>query len=155
RRVIWSRSNLDQLDGIDGISLENRWGFKVLREFAEPEPGSVPPGTLPDFFSMVYYKNQAFKQAAGYINGELNVDAAMLAVQVTDAGKTRVHAVIGNPATKETAPYVLQSGNFWFVADLPLNNIAPTDRYVVFSDLLHDMLGIDHTEGRRAMVRLE
>ena len=37
-----------------------------------------------------------------------------------------------NPKTGETAPYVMRSGNFWYVADLPFSFIGPRDRYLVF-----------------------
>lgn len=155
KRVVWVRSNLGQLRDLTGMNLESRWGFQAVREHDEIDPSTVPPGTIPDFFSAIYYKNQAFTRTAEYDQGKLNIDSALYEVKVTDSSKARVLAVIGNPTTKETAPYVMQSGNFWFVADIPLNNVNPHDRYIAFSDLLHDILGIDHTEGRRAMVRLE
>jgi uncharacterized protein YdaL len=50
---------------------------------------------------------------------------------------------------------VVRSGKFWYVADLPFSYIGPRDRYLVLADLLHDMLGIQHAENHRAMVRLE
>jgi uncharacterized protein YdaL len=43
---------------------------------------------------------------------------------------------------RRAAPYITRSGNFWYVADLPFSFIGPRDRYLVFADLLHDMLGI-------------
>jgi uncharacterized protein YdaL len=50
---------------------------------------------------------------------------------------------------------VIRSGKFWYVADMPFSYIGPRDRYLVFSDLLHDMLGINHPETHKALVRLE
>jgi uncharacterized protein YdaL len=51
--------------------------------------------------------------------------------------------------------YVVRSNNFWYVADMPFSYIGPRDRYLVIADLLHDMLGIQHAESHKAMVRLE
>ena len=49
----------------------------------------------------------------------------------------------------------MRSGNFWYVADMPFSYIGPRDRYLVFADLLHDMLGVQHAESHKALVRLE
>ena len=35
---------------------------------------------------------------------------------------------MSNPKTGEQAPYVVRSGNFWYVADLPFSYIGPRDR---------------------------
>ena len=75
--------------------------------------------------------------------------------KVTNEGKALVHADIEHSTTGEQGPYVLQSGNFWFVADVPFDYTGPRDRYVVFADLLHDMLGIDHAPSHQAMMRFE
>jgi uncharacterized protein YdaL len=32
---------------------------------------------------------------------------------------------------------------------------GPRDRYLVLADMLHDMLGVNHAESHKAMVRLE
>ncbi|MGZ4207231.1 MAG: DUF2334 domain-containing protein [Actinomycetota bacterium] len=62
-------------------------------------------------------------------------------------------------ASGARAPYVLRAGNVWYVAGLPFTTLdTPSGlngRYLVFSDLLHTMLGIDGERGTRALVRLE
>ncbi len=52
-------------------------------------------------------------------------------------------------------PYITHGGNFWFVGDIPFTYMSEEDRYLAFSDLLHDMLGIDHNESHKAIMRLE
>jgi uncharacterized protein YdaL len=54
-----------------------------------------------------------------------------------------------------TEPYVTQGGNFWFIGDIPFSYMSEEDRYLAFADLLHDMLGIDHNESHKAIMRLE
>jgi uncharacterized protein YdaL len=49
----------------------------------------------------------------------------------------------------------VRGANFWYVADTPFSFIGEEDRYVVFCDLLHDILGLDHAEQHRALVRIE
>jgi uncharacterized protein YdaL len=62
---------------------------------------------------------------------------------------------MSNSRTGEVAPYVTRSGRFWYFADLPFTFIGPRDRYVIFCDLLHDILNQNHTESHRALIRLE
>ena len=68
--------------------------------------------------------------------------------------RTQVMATALNPQGEE-APYILHAGNLWMVADVPFSYVDPHDRYLVFCDVLHDMLGIQHETSRRAMIRLE
>ena len=157
--VVWIRGNLHQLaDRMDATGGSNafrsRFGFIPVasRWFDE---GLVPSSPSSNFFSTVYYKNLVFEKQRLISDGQLFADAEVYITEVMDRAKARVHAVIGHPASGVTAPYVTQSGNFWFVADLPLTYTSPRDRYVVFADLLHDMLGVVHEEKHQAMIRLE
>ncbi len=157
--VVWIRGNLEQLsDHLNADrganAFRNRFGFIPVdtRWFDE---GPQPAGPDAQFFSTVYYKNLAFEKVRIISDGRLYADAEVLITEVIDPAKARVHAVIGHPASGVTAPYATQSGNFWFVADLPLTFTSPRDRYLVFADLLHDMLGIHHEEKHQAMIRLE
>lgn len=52
-------------------------------------------------------------------------------------------------------PYIVQSGNFWYVADSPFSFVEEGDRYLAFCDLLHEILGIPHPVERKALVRIE
>ncbi|MDO5625373.1 MAG: polysaccharide deacetylase family protein [Pseudomonadota bacterium] len=154
-RLIWLRGNLEQLNQLPGFSTAARWGFEPRgSRFFDTEP-DAPATHIPGFYSTVHYKHLAFKKTATIYQGAVSADPHVALTEVTQAHRNRVHAVIANPATGATAPYVLQSGTFWHVADLPLHYTSPTDRYLVFADLLHDMLGIDHPASHQAMVRLE
>jgi uncharacterized protein YdaL len=76
-------------------------------------------------------------------------------MRVVDPSKATVLATAGSTMTASTAPYVVRSGNLWYVADIPLTYLSDEDRYLAFADLLHDMLGIFHATQHRALVRLE
>lgn len=97
-----------------------------------------------DGFDAVIYKNTRLPK--GY--HDLNL------VAVLDSGRARVHAVAQN-SEGAIYPYVVQSGKFWFFADSPFSHVYEGDRYLVFCDLLHDILGQAHAPSRRAMVRIE
>lgn len=157
--VVWIRSNLQQLAdhmaaGGDSRAFVDRFGF-VPVDTRWYDEGLTPASPDANFFSTVYYKNLAFQKLRVIHEGQLFADAEVFITEVRDRNKARVHAVIGHPASGVTAPYATQSGNFWFVADLPMTYTSPRDRYVVFADLLHDMLGVDHAENHQAMIRLE
>jgi uncharacterized protein YdaL len=49
----------------------------------------------------------------------------------------------------------VRGGNFWYIADSAFTFLGEEDRYLIFCDLLHDILGIDHVEQHRAIIRIE
>jgi uncharacterized protein YdaL len=99
------------------------------------------------------YRKLAYAYDASTLT--VNADPEIGQTQVVDAAKATEVATIRNPKTGETAPYMVRSGNFWYVADLPFSYIGPRDRYLVICDALHDMLGVTTATNRRALVRLE
>ncbi len=74
---------------------------------------------------------------------------------VKDASKADVVAEAISRARDKKVPYIIRSGSFWVVADSPFAYSSENDRYLVFADVLHDILGIDHKEDHRAMIRIE
>ena len=127
------------------------WGLKGLN--AVPTATNPSPG----FFDTVNYKNKPFVKYYQFdsATNTVNADPDIGYTGVTDTTKAAAAVTITNPKTGETAPYVVRSGNFWYVADVPFSYIGPRDRYLVFTDLLHDMLAINHPEKHQALVRLE
>ena len=81
-------------------------------------------------------------------------DPELNQVGVLDSSRATVHATARN-RTGELYPYVIQSGRFWYFADSPFSFVSEGDRYLVFADLLHDILGVPHAAARRALVRIE
>ncbi len=97
-----------------------------------------------DDFDKVVYRNIPLPKE----DPELNL------VAVLDPARVRVHAT-AQSSSAGLYPYVLQSGNFWYFADSPFSFSYEGDRYLVFCDLLHDILQQPHPVSRRAMVRIE
>ena len=156
KTVVWFKYNLWQLAWDPTYNFSTKFGFNFsgLRGMnAIPTASNPSPG----FFDTITYKNKpfvkyyAFDSAAGVINA----DPEYGVTAVTDTTKATVLVSASNPKTNEVAPYVMRSGNFWYVADLPLSYIGPRDRYLVLTDLLHDMLAVNHATSHKAMVRLE
>jgi uncharacterized protein YdaL len=158
KTVVWFKYNIWQLANNAAANLTAAKGIQLvgfgLRGLnTEPTAGNPDPG----FFNTVKYKGLDFVKYYTYdsVRNIVNTDPDIGTIAVADTTKATVVVPIVNPKTNETAPYVTRSGNFWYVADLPFSFIGPRDRYLVFSDLLHDILGIQHAESHKALVRLE
>ncbi|KIM03106.1 MAG: hypothetical protein KU29_12745 [Sulfurovum sp. FS06-10] len=79
-------------------------------------------------------------------------------IDIVDANKTEIFATTYSTiagTTTPISPYITRGDKFWFVGDIPFSFISEEDRYLAFADVLHDMLGIPHTESHKAIIRIE
>jgi hypothetical protein len=95
-------------------------------------------------FRQVVYKNTRLPKG----DPDLNI------VSVTDPRSVQVLAVAVNDEN-DRHPYALRQGRFWYFADSPFSYVEEGSRYLVFCDLLHDILEIPHGASARALVRIE
>ncbi|MFP4379056.1 MAG: DUF2334 domain-containing protein [Candidatus Sumerlaeia bacterium] len=73
---------------------------------------------------------------------------------IKDSEKCDVQSVCMGDESK--APYSLRSGRFfWYFADVPPMFAIEGGRFLVFADLLHDIMEENHAEKHLAMVRIE
>ncbi|RYG06077.1 MAG: papd-like protein, partial [Burkholderiales bacterium] len=156
KTLVWFKHNLWHLawEPAYNFAQTRGFGFSGLRGMnAVPTAGNPAPG----FFDTIQYKNKPFVKYYAYdsANNQINADPEIGVTAITDPAKASTLVTVSNPKTGEAAPYVVRSGKFWYVADLPFSYIGPRDRYLVLTDLLHDMLAVPHTESHKAMVRLE
>ena len=75
-------------------------------------------------------------------------------VEPVEGGQAEVRAtaVQGDNARK---PYALRRGRFWYFAEFLSGGGQEGSRYLVFCDLLHEILEIDHARQSQALVRIE
>lgn len=156
KTIVWFKYNLWQFAWDPTYGFQSRYGFNLtaLRGLnAAPTSSNTTPG----FFDTITYKNLPFVKYYAYDSstGAVNADPDVGLTAITDTTKAQNLVSMSNPKTGEQAPYVVRSGNFWYVADMPFSYIGPRDRYLVLADILHDMLGVNHAESHKAMVRLE
>jgi uncharacterized protein YdaL len=76
-------------------------------------------------------------------------------VTITDRARVKVLAQAVSPRTKHKLPYIVQSGKFTYIADSPFSSIGSTDRYLLFADMLHDLIGEQHEQSHTGLVRIE
>ena len=156
KTVVWFKYNLWQLAWNSAYGFQSKFGFDFasLRGLnAVPTAANPAPG----FFDTITYKSKPFVKYYTFngATGTVNADPDIGVTTILDATKATTLVPVTNPKTGETVPYVLRSGNFWYVADMPFSFIGPRDRYLVLTDLLHDMLGVNHAQSHQALVRLE
>jgi uncharacterized protein YdaL len=96
-----------------------------------------------DFTRVEYKGRELFK-----------TDSVMTILSIDDSSLVRVYAR-ARAVNGTTAPYIVQSGNLWYVADCPVDYITEGCRQTALADILHDFLGEDHPEQHIGLVRIE
>lgn len=153
KTVVWFKYNLWKLAWDPAYSA---WSQNIGFSFVQLRGiGGDPAASPPNFFNTVTYKGESFVKYYAYSGGVINADPDVGQTAIINPVKAQALVTIKNAVTSEAIPYVVKSGNFWYVADIPFSYIGPRDRYLVFADLLHDMLGSNHAESHRALIRLE
>ena len=156
KTLVWFKYNIWDLawDASYNFQATRGFGFSGLRGMnSVPNSGNPTPG----FFDTVGYKNKSFVKYYQFnsATGTVNADPDIGVTAISDPAKAMALVNVSNSKTGEVAPYVVRSGKFWYFADMPFSYIGPRDRYLVLSDVLHDILGISHPESHKALVRLE
>lgn len=118
----------------------------------------------PTFYKDIIYKGEVFSKFAKWVkrDGEDVFAAAFEQVILQPAedlgalALADVLAVSAHDYTKETLPYAIRSKNHFYVADIPFSYAHESDRYLVFADLIFDILDLPprHKE-KLAIMRIE
>ena len=94
------------------------------------------------FYVEVFYRDAVLRRGSSF----------MVELSTVDPDRVRVAAEVSDGSRRR--PYALQAGRVWLFADNPLAYFGSRDRYLVFADLLHDILGIDHPVRHSAILRI-
>lgn len=92
----------------------------------------------------VFYKGEDFPKE----------DPGMNLIRIKDEGKVKI---ISNAVDEEgkAFPYVIKTKNLWYFADSPFSFANEGGRFLIFADLLHDILNEPHHESHLALLRIE
>jgi uncharacterized protein YdaL len=127
--ICWLGFNIEAALSIDEIS--NSLGLQYV-------------DTVESKFKTVLYKDRVLKKEDPWTN----------IVRVFDSGKCKLLATTSNGA--ETVPYAVCGGRrFWYFADVPSSYAIEGGRFLVFADLLHDIMNEDHASKQLALIRIE
>lgn len=140
RRVIWIGYSLWQLGS---PRLEQTMGAKFLR-LTKLDTAKRDAEGRPTFYKLITYKGETFHKYGEFKQGskdEFFAPFEMAALEVVVA-QTEVLATAVHNDDGSKLPYAIRNANRFYVADVPFSYIHEADRYLVFADLLFDMLGV-------------
>jgi uncharacterized protein YdaL len=162
--VVWMNYNLQFLEEAWN---KNNWGNTNMAQ----KLGIKFQYTFPIKFNRIKYKNtELYKGVVPFAtpgaavstclnegNNRYACALELTRIDIVDANKTKVFATAYSTIDSSVpeTPYITKAGNLWFVGDMPFSYMSEEDRYLAFSDLLHDMTGIAHEEKHVALMRLE
>ncbi|HTO95289.1 MAG TPA: polysaccharide deacetylase family protein, partial [Bacteroidota bacterium] len=86
-----------------------------------------------------------------FTKGEPNINM----IEIADRRKVTVTATALSSARHWEVPYIVRSGNLMYIADCPFASATETDRYLLFADMLHDLLRQPHEAQHTALIRIE
>lgn len=156
KTVAWFKYNIWKLAWDPAANFAATYGFS-FNGLAGLNAPPTPENPYPGFYDTVLYKDKSFVKYYSYDSATNKVfsDPDVGVTQITDASKAQQLITVKNAVSGAEIPYVVRSGNFWYIADIPFSYIGPRDRYLVFADLLHDILGEETPENHKALIRLE
>jgi uncharacterized protein YdaL len=131
KTVVWLNTGFREFSLRPGVKA--RFGFTVSRFDSLSEFSSVKMG------ERIFQK------------GEPNLNI----IDVADKQKVSVIATTYSAKTHREAPYIVRSQNLLYIGDSPFASAGEADRYLLFADMLHDILGEQHEESHSALLRIE
>lgn len=129
--LVWLNTGMEAFSR--QFNLEKRFGFTYLHF----DTTSV--------YDLVEHGKQKFTKTEPNAN----------VVKITDSKRCIVLAKAISTKKKTIIPYIIRSNNFWYVADSPFSYATESDRYLLFSDMLHDILEENHPYSHSALIRIE
>jgi uncharacterized protein YdaL len=152
-KLFWADFNLWQLDRpLSGLHGDTN----TYKDTARGVSGAPSNGTLARLGLKYEFHLRTAEYASVLYGGQelYKTDSVLNVVAVLDSSKAKVHAR-AKSRDGELKPYIVQSGNFWYVADCPTDYIVEGGRDAAFADLLHDFVGDMHPVKRTALIRIE
>lgn len=127
--LYWMNYHVGQLDA----PFLSQLGFAFLR--LETEPG----------YTHVHYHGAELAKG----------DTITNVIKVTMPGRCTQLAEALPEKNTGAVPYIVRSGNFWYIADSPFSYAADRDRYFAFADTLFDFFDVKVKPRKRAIIRIE
>jgi uncharacterized protein YdaL len=165
KNVLWAGYGIWKLGD---ETIKNLWKVKflklseVLPRFADLTPAQQAKKYKPDFYKYYEYKGEDFVKYAEWDNAAKpdNFIAAYEISLFESQGIESEPYVLSwarHSLSGVESPYVLRNANHWYIAESPLSYMTEEDRYLIFADLLFDVLNEKptHTSKKPALLRLE
>jgi uncharacterized protein YdaL len=142
RTVVWAGYNVWKLPA---PVLEKLWGVRFV-SLSTLDVERKDELARPTFFKHFDYKGRTFEKygerdAAKPERFNAAFEISLFDLVSPEAGKNVVAWARHNGRPELRVPYVLAREGRWYVGDSPFSYITEEDRYLIFADLLFDMLG--------------
>ncbi len=82
-------------------------------------------------------------------------DPAVTSVDLLPRSDAKVIASVYSTTNRKERPYIIESGLLTYFADSPFSYADEATEYLLFADMLHDILGENHEESHYALIRIE
>lgn len=100
----------------------------------------------PAFFRDIIYKGEIYKRTLFPRKSTSQVSAPpyeQVILRPVDLSRTQILAESKQRSSEEVIPYIIRTNNYFYIADVPFSYRERSDRYLVFVDLLFDILGTE------------
>jgi len=157
RNVVWAGYNIWKYPP---ETLRKLWGVKYSR-LSKLDTASRDEHGHYGFFKFYEYKGEQFSKFARWHRADSKQLIAAFEITVFDVLQERHDAEVISWARHSTSgkrvPYVLRNRNHWYIGDSPFSFATEDDRYMIFADLLFDILDEPprHPGKRPALFRIE
>ncbi len=146
---------------LDSENLKKIWGV-VFKGLSQLDWDSLDSKKRPGFYKLYTYKGEVFEKYGEYDRKDSKKFNAAFEQTLFELCETRppnsqVVSWAKHNNRIEMAPYVLNNKNLWYIADSPFSFATEKDRYLIFTDLLFDLLEESplYEKVRPAFVRFE
>ncbi len=158
RTVVWAGYNIWRLPA---DKIKDLWNVKFLT-LSRIDVKILDSKRRPEFFKYYDYKGQTFIKYGEWdtdVHDRFNAAYEVSRFELLDESAEKyVVSWARNAGTKEETPYILRNANHWYFGDSPFSFITEEDRYLIFADLLFDILEESprYQDGKKpAIFRLE
>lgn len=131
KQVIWM--NTGMVEASKNQALKSKFGFSVSRVDSSYQ------------FDIVKSNKKVFTKGEAKNN----------MIEIADRNKVEILATTVSAKRKTEVPYIIRSRNLIYIADSPFSYANETDRYLLFADMLHDILHENHENTHSAILRIE
>ncbi len=131
KRVIWLATGMAEFCAHPGVA--KKLGFKATT--IDSVSG----------FNLIRYHGKTFTKR----------DPSITTVDLLTRSIATVDATVSSTTTRRERPYIIESGLLTYFADSPFSYADEATEYLLFADMLHDILGEQHEESHSALIRIE
>ena len=131
KQLVWLNTGIDKLSKF--LNTDRQLGFHFVS------------------FDTSYHFDAVKTKKWVFTKGDPNLNLTALA----RGSRAEVLATATSSTRRKEFPYIIRSGNFLYIADSPFAAATETDRYILFADMLHEILSEPHEEIHRALLRIE